>query len=258
MVEILLLRFDAPMVSFGTTIVDNFGFVQTFPALSMLTGLLANALGYEHHEYERLESLQSRLHYAVRCDRPGEPLEDYQTVDLGQDFMISEYVAWTTRGAIEERKGGNSHATHIRYRHYRADSLYTLAITLEPPHEPPRLVDLEKVLDEPSRPLFIGRKTCLPAAPLLMGRTEAPTLLDALASLPRVGAARTSLRAEEGMSVWWPDGVPLAGSIEPSRVIPVTESRDWANQIHCGRRLWRHGLIIPPENHNDDNKHKAE
>jgi len=37
--DILLLRFDAPLMSFGGPIVDNHGIIQTYPALSMLMRL---------------------------------------------------------------------------------------------------------------------------------------------------------------------------------------------------------------------------
>jgi len=79
----IVLRFDAPLVSFGAPAVDQNGVVQPFPALSMLTGLIANALGWEHRESDKLDALQERLRYAARTDRRGEALLDYQTVDLG-------------------------------------------------------------------------------------------------------------------------------------------------------------------------------
>ncbi len=82
--RVLVLRFDAPLQGFGSVAVDDRRPVQEFPALSMLTGLLANALGYEHRDAVRLERLQSRVRYGSRCDRAGRKLSDYQTVDLGQ------------------------------------------------------------------------------------------------------------------------------------------------------------------------------
>ncbi|WP_324669367.1 type I-E CRISPR-associated protein Cas5/CasD [Geochorda subterranea] len=41
----LVMRFDAPLVSFGSVLVDQHGFIDLFPGTSMLTGLVANALG---------------------------------------------------------------------------------------------------------------------------------------------------------------------------------------------------------------------
>ena len=40
----LVLRFDAPLMSFGGVMVDQHGVIDRFPGTAMLTGLLANAL----------------------------------------------------------------------------------------------------------------------------------------------------------------------------------------------------------------------
>lgn len=57
--------------------------------------------------------------------------------------------------------------THQRYRDY--DSLCVVALRLESPDQVPTLDDLAKALDEPARPLFIGRKPCLPGEPAVRG-----------------------------------------------------------------------------------------
>jgi CRISPR system Cascade subunit CasD len=105
--DILLLRLEAPLMSFGAPIVDRHGVIQPYPALSMMTGLLGNALGVDHSEPERLQQLQRRLRYAVRQDRRGQQLRDYQTVDLSKPYL-DDARAWTTRHALEQRKGGSA------------------------------------------------------------------------------------------------------------------------------------------------------
>src|SRR5690625_6149014 len=81
--------------------------------------------------------------------------------------------AWTTLGWLDKRKGGSaSKGTHIRLRDYRADSIHTVALTLQPADKNPTLDELQKALEYPERPLFIGRKTCLPATPIFLGRIE--------------------------------------------------------------------------------------
>ena len=98
--KVLLLRFDAPLVSFGAPMVDHNGIVQSFPALSMLAGLLGNALGWDHRDAVKLAVLQERIRYAARIDRRGEPLVDYQTVDLGQQWMLPRRAGWTRNGCF--------------------------------------------------------------------------------------------------------------------------------------------------------------
>lgn len=240
--RVLLLRFDAPLVSFGASAVDQHGVVQPFPALSMLTGLIGNALGWEHRDHEKLASLQDRLRYAARIDRRGESFLDYQTVDLGTDWMLPEKAGWTTRGRIAERGGASSRETHQRYRHYRADSVHTIAVTL-PGSAAPTLDEVAEAVTRPARPLFIGRKCCLPASPMMLGIVEALSPLAALADATR------SARADQGLlpAYWWAeDGDPIGG-VGESRVVPVTDERDWRNRIHVGRRLMREGHVNPPE-----------
>jgi CRISPR system Cascade subunit CasD len=239
--RVLVLRFDAPLVSFGAPAIDQNGFVQRFPALSMLTGLVANALGWEHRDVDRLEGLQERLRYAARIDRAGEALVDYQTADLGLDWMLPEKAGWTTRGGLVGRAGASCEATHQRYRHYRADSLCTVAFTVLG-DDYPSSDNIAEALREPARPLFIGRKCCLPAAPLLLTTVDAPSLLDVLATLPR------PRRADGGSlpASWW-DGDSADGSVGGSTVVPVSDERDWRNRVHVGRRVMREGRVNPLE-----------
>lgn len=236
----VILRLDAPLVSFGAPMVDQNGVVQTFPGLSMLAGLLANALGWDRREHGRLDALQERLRFAARVDRRGEALVDYQTVDLGASWMRPEVAGWTTRGRIAKRGGASAELTHQRYRHYRADSIHTVVLTLAA-GGPPTIDDLARALQEPARPLFIGRKCCLPASPILLDVAEGDSLLSILAHAPR------SQRADDGLlpATWW-DGDDATSATGESRVVAVTDERDWRNSIHVGRRLMREGHVDPP------------
>ncbi len=236
MVQILLLRFDAPLMSFGDVLVDNRGRSRDFPALSMLAGLLANALGYDHADSGQTSVLQDRLEFAVRCDRRGELLTDYQTVDLGQAFLKD--TGWTTGGTPERRAGASSEATHIRLREYIADAVYTVALTLREPEANPTLHDLSAALRAPERPLFLGRKSCVPSTLLVMEIVNSENVLTALKAAS--GAWRARSGPADVVSAWWPAAIEDDAE---SRIIEVTDSRDWVNQIHAGRRLVRHGQI---------------
>jgi len=229
--EVLVLRLEGPMMAFGGPIVDNHGVDQKFPAASMLTGLLGNALGYGHADTISLQRLQMRLRFAARIDKYGKHLVDFQTVDLGQVFLVD--TGWTTFGRREERgKGSATKETHIRYRHYRADARTIVALTLHPADEDPVLVKVEEALQEPARPLFIGRKPFIPSSPILAGRFESNSLLAALRVFPPTGECRVPAQ--------WPgEEEDLPGS----RLISITDERDWLNQVHCGERWVRQGII---------------
>lgn len=227
---ILLLRFDAPLMSFGAVMVDQHGPTERFPGLSLLTGLFGNALGLRHGDTHALESLQARIEYAARWDIEPHELVDYHTVDLGQPKMSEP--GWTTRAEPEHRTGGASAALgiHQRYRHYWANGVMTLAVGLSGTAEPSAQTLAER-LRHPARPLFLGRKTCLPGAPLLLGLAEAPDVLAALRLAPP--ARRPGLPPAAKMAACWPAGLGAHG---PDRRVSIYDRRDWHNQVHAGRR----------------------
>jgi CRISPR system Cascade subunit CasD len=232
--ECLILRFDAPLMSFGGVVVDQHHPTWRFPGVAMLAGLLGNALGWDHRDTDKLQRLQDRLRFAARWDAEPEPLLDYQTVDLGQDFLVD--TGWTTRGRREERKGGSAATgTHIRYRHHWANGVMTLALALEGSDDP-TLDQLEHALRTPERPLFIGRKPCLPAAPLLIGRCEAQGVRAALAGEPLadIGPRRRPLQ----ITALWPVDEGQGAMVEER-----FDARDWANNIHLGSRRYAVGLL---------------
>lgn len=232
--ECLLLRFDAPLMSFGEVVVDHINRTWRFPGTSMLAGLLANAFGWDHRDTVRTQALQDRLRFAARWDVEPELLTDYHTVDLGQNFLVG--TGWTTRGRPEERgTGAATRKTHIRLRDYWANGVLTLAVTLEG-RDPPTLDDAEAALRRPTRPLFLGRKPCLPAAPILLGRRDGETL-------------RGALRAEPLASAWprkAPDRIQAIWPVEEGVDYDVEERydvRDWSNNIHRGSRRYAVGFL---------------
>src|SRR5207247_2465606 len=112
--------------------VDAWGPVRDWPGASLLTGLLANALGWTRGMRIEHMRLQARLCFAVRLDRTGTRLRDFQTAQLMRDD-----TGWTTRGQPEGRAGGAGtyESPHIREREYFADSAVTVALALDPEHE---------------------------------------------------------------------------------------------------------------------------
>ncbi|GIX24426.1 MAG: type I-E CRISPR-associated protein Cas5/CasD [Caldimonas sp.] len=232
--DVLILRLDAPLMSFGSVVVDQNNPTWRFPGRSMLAGLLGNALGLDHRDTAKLQALQDRLRFAARWDAEPEPLTEYQTVDLGQPFLVD--TGWTTRGRREDRKGGSAASgTHQRWRDHWANGVATVALALDGDGTP-TLDELEAALRRPARPLFIGRKPCLPAAPILLGRRVAEGVKAALAAEPlaEIGPRRRPAR----ITALWPldEG---EGAGEEERF----DRRDWANNIHRGAERYAVGLL---------------
>jgi len=237
----LILRLDAPLMSFGSVMVDQHGFTDRFPGTAMLTGLIANALGWDHSEFDRLQALQSRIEFAARWDSEPEHVIDYHTVDLGQPKMREP--GWTTRGEAEHRAGSEAakRGTHQRYRHYWADGLMTVALHLSGEGDPD-LGAVEAALRHPARPLFLGRKTCLPARPLLDPHTpvaEGEDLLEILRRVP-VWKRDGTPGAGQVTHACWPAELGVTGRGEIRRVFDL---RDWRNEIPAGSRWRAEGLL---------------
>jgi CRISPR system Cascade subunit CasD len=226
----LLIRLSSPLIAFGGEAIDNFGVIRDFPALSMVTGLLANALGWDRGDDALHNRLQARLRIGARLEVPGSRLTDFQTAQLGANDK-----GWTTWGTAEERRGGAASydSPHLRFRDYHADLTALLAIRLEPADEAPTMDAIAQALDRPQRPLFIGRKPCLPVGRLVAGWIEADAILQALQLAPlAIGA--------QGMRAQWPDG---EGQLLGDRVMDVCDERNWTSGVHGGWRPVREGLI---------------
>ena len=240
MAKHLILNLEAPLMSFGGETIDNLGVIRPFPAVSMLTGLLANALGWRRIERQRHQDLQDRIVFAARIDREphgGLRMQDFQTAQLGASDK-----GWTTRGAPEERAGGANtyNASHLRYRDYHADMSVTVALRLDPADGDPTLDGLANALQEPARPLFIGRKPCLPSRPIFGDFIEGETSLVALLSLPLPSLEEQASRrnADRPVRLLWPDGedAPDMTDVRLSRRSMLTDQRNWVSGLHGGGR----------------------
>lgn len=234
----LVLRLEAPLLAFGHVAVDELRPTLELPTASMLTGLLANALGFDHREPERHRRLQERLYFAARADVPGRLLRDYQTARLRKDQLL-----WTTRGRAEKRAGGGTTwdeegwGTVQRERFYRADALVTVVLTLLPEDGDPTLDALRAALERPERPLFLGRKSCPPAGPLVdreLPWVEAESARAALLAVPLRRRGRLAPPAR--IPCRWPG----EEEADPdSRERWIADLRDWETGLHLGGRLVR-------------------
>jgi CRISPR system Cascade subunit CasD len=241
----LLLALEAPLMVFGAVTVDAFGKVDDFPAKAMLVGLLGNALGYDRSEGARLDRLQARIVCGAAILREGQRLTDAQNAKLDRAEK-----AWTTRGRPEGRAGGQEtyDSPHRRFRDYTADGCVLIAVRLEPADSEPTIDEIAVALREPERPLFIGRKPCLPARPVLHGRVEASTIVDALskclaepADQVSVGSSRVHLPVPA-----FPVRARRPANEEErqhDRVMQICEERDWVAGVHVGLSRVREGRL---------------
>lgn len=254
----LVLLLDAPLCAFGGEIIDAYGVVRDFPGRSTVTGLLANALGYDRAEGALLDRLQARLVLGSARVAEGRRVRDFQTARLGAGDR-----GWTTRGRVEGRSGGAAtyDSPHIRYRYADADALVLVALRLDPPEESPTLVDVEHALDRPERPLFVGRKPCLPSRPLVAGRVAADDVRTALErGLATCAAGEGRFRLHPSRARREPDGWPRSerrvraqwpadlghADRERERRLEICDERDWVVGVHGGARGVIEGRLSLP------------
>lgn len=231
----LVLDLEAPLMSFGSTCVGEIGPTDELPGPSFLTGLIANALGYDRAEGARHDDLQRRIVYGAALVRRGSTVVDFQTSRLDQNEN-----GWTTTGQPTERSTSGTYQVdpdefrrtgredkvriNRRWRHARSDSRVLVALRLVPDENGPDLDAVAEALLRPARPLFLGRKPFIPSRRVLAGEIEARTVRGALwewlsgeADAP--GSVRARWTASEGGE---------------GRSIRTMQTRNWQSGVHAG------------------------
>lgn len=143
----LLLRLAAPLQSWGCGSKFETRTTEKMPTKSGVIGMLAAALGMRRDA--DLSDL-SKLRFGVRADREGEDITDFHT-------------------AHSEK------SSYITYRHYLSDAVFLAGVE----GDEELLKELEQALKAPKFPLFLGRRSCPPTLPIVMGITDEP-LSDAI------------------------------------------------------------------------------
>lgn len=235
----LALVLEAPLLAFGGVRIDHVGITRDFPAASMLTGLLANALGWQRTDWKKHQALQDRLVFAARRERenPAGLLTDTQNARLEKTEN-----GWTTFGIPEGRDGASYGAPHRRLRDFHMDTRVTVALRLQPAREEPDLDVLARALERPARPLFIGRKPCLPATGLFAGFVVAGTAFEALRRLP-LGEDADAGPPSHVMRAIWPLGEGPVDGAEVERIVELPDLRNWRTGLHGGARKVVEGRI---------------
>jgi CRISPR system Cascade subunit CasD len=154
----LLLRLAGPLQSWGYRSRFSDRDTGLEPTKSGVVGLLCCALGRPRAE-SPADLAALRMH--VRVDRQGTLLRDFHTAGGGIFRRSREYFAPTSSGA----KGKNPVVTE---RHYLQDASFAVALE----GDDNLLSKLEKRLQDPVWPLALGRRSCPPAEPVLVIKTD--------------------------------------------------------------------------------------
>ncbi|MBQ0923046.1 type I-E CRISPR-associated protein Cas5/CasD [Saccharopolyspora endophytica] len=156
----LLLRLAGPLQSWGERSKFDRRDTAGFPTRSGLLGLIACALGRARGQ--SVDDLAD-LSFTIRVDRPGTRIVDYHTVGGG----LSGGLKVPTADGKGRPPGKGILQT---WREYLADAVFVVAV--EGPE--PLLDTVEAALHSPHWQPYLGRRSCPPEQPLVLGRSNDP------------------------------------------------------------------------------------
>ncbi|WP_435610845.1 type I-E CRISPR-associated protein Cas5/CasD [Streptomyces sp. C10-9-1] len=237
----LLLRLTGPLQSWGEHSHFNERDTAAFPTRSGIIGLLASALG--RHRNEPVDDLAG-LSLTIRVDRPGVVLNDLHTVGGG-------LPAKATVTTAEGKKRAGDTGTLLTHRAYLADAAFTVALT----GDTTLLHETRHAIATPRWPPYLGRRSCPPEGPLLLGHTD-----DALhhlvhlpiAAPPPTGHAKITFLADHPLNQLpgtATDASPDDGAHPVSAVNDQPLSFDPRHRNYRSRPLYRRTLHLPAEQH---------
>lgn len=187
--DILTFRLEGPLQSWGEHSHWDDRDTAAMPTKSGVVGLLACALGWKRGD-PRIADLCHSLRFAVRADRKGEYMIDYQTIrgnwgssgsHTAEYYPLIQARSTRMKTADGELRPENLNASTSN-RAYLADASFLVALS-----GPFMTLDtLRKALDHPVWSLCLGRKQCIPSVPIIGTiYTEYQSLEEALYWIPQ-------------------------------------------------------------------------
>lgn len=200
MADYLVFHLYGPMAAWGDIAVGEYRPSFAHPSKSAIIGLLAAAMGIRRDEEGRQKALAAACSYAVRVDAMGTLLRDYHTIQVPSSGTSRNPRTFHTRKAELAETGLN---TILSSRDYRCDAVYTVAITLRD-IATFSISELANALRKPTFNLYLGRKSCPLAFPLLPLVVTAETVKEAMDKAP-VPEELHDLVAGKSTLVYWED-----------------------------------------------------
>jgi|GEM_PF-267786 len=175
MAEILLLRLEGPLQSWGGRARWDVRDTGRIPTKSGIIGLLGCALGYPMGDSRLETELDAGLRFGVRTEAPGRILEDYHTVSgflptAGGAYRHSGIKTGTSLDKLRSDPDVEP-ATIVSTRFYLEDASFLVGLQ-ETGRVPGLLIRCADALRHPAWPLFLGRKSCIPSRPIFESVTS--------------------------------------------------------------------------------------
>lgn len=178
--EWLVFQLQAPMSSWGVPAVGETRGTASWASQSALVGLLGAALGLRREDEAAHASLRDGFGFAVALLSEGSLLRDYHTAQVPPRTALKNRAHATRRDELSVDK--EALGTTQSWRDYRVNAACLVALQPRPVQQGGfTLQTLADALRRPKFTLFVGRKSCPPAAPLWPQVIDAASALDAFA-----------------------------------------------------------------------------
>ena len=140
----LLLRLAAPLQAWGSDSKFNIRSTEREPTKSGVIGMIAAAMGIQRNDDPRKLEPLNALNFGVLVEREGKLLKDFH--------MVHEMV---------DKKD-----SHVTERYYLSDAVFLAALESD---DKAFLEQIAAALKSPVFPLYLGRRSCPPTLPLVLG-----------------------------------------------------------------------------------------
>ena len=149
MKELIILRLEGILQSWGENSKWNKRTTARFPTKSAITGMIGCAMGLPRESAE-LAKIAERINLGIRADRIGSVMNDYQTVQGMPDLYTAD-----------GKKRNNN--TLVTPREYLCDASFLVVIETEEDIAN----SIINAFNDPVWPIYLGRKNCIPSRPVL-------------------------------------------------------------------------------------------
>jgi len=159
-IPLIILRLEGDFQSFGTQGKWYIRETDPEPSKSAIIGMIGNAMGLKKFD-PKLVELEQKLELAIRIDREGTVIEDYHTIQKGSrsaNHKFSDNPLLTTR-------------TYLQNASF-------LVIVKSKTNDKSYLESIANAFQNPKRPIYIGRKCCIPTKPVFQALKEQYTSME--------------------------------------------------------------------------------
>ena len=211
--QTLVFQLQGPMAAWGESAVGGYRPSASYPGKSALAGLLGAAMGLRREEdASQLHALHDLYRFAVAIKEEGRLLRDYHTSQVASQSALKKRPHASRRDELNVPQEDVN--TILSTRDYRSNGNWLVAVPAM--DDAPYSLDiLAERLKQPRFVLYLGRKSCPPAAPLFPHVVEVETVhqafarFDALLQQAWVTAGNPEQATTPIRKLAWEDGMSM-------------------------------------------------